>query len=357
MTRILVTGGAGFVGSAVALGLRQAYPGVTVVALDNLRRRGSELNRDRLKDAGVQFIHGDVRLHSDLSEAGQFDILIAASAEPSVSAGNRDKSRYTVDTNLAGTVNSLEAARREGASVLFISSSRVYPVEALRNLGIVEEQKRFSLSDFQSTRGASVSGISEGFGLSGHRSIYGATKLASEIMALEYSSAFDLPTVILRPGIISGAWQMGKVDQGVVSLWVARHLWGESLTYKGFGGSGKQVRDVLDVRDFVDLVGQLVFKLDDFTGETFNVGGGANGSVSLVELTQICTEITGQKLKMLSSKEESDVDVPIYVSDTRKIERELGWSPRLGLTETVETITDWLVSHEDVLRPTFLGED
>lgn len=357
MTRILITGGAGFVGSEVALGLKQAYPGVAIVVLDNLRRRGSELNRDRLKNAGVQFIHGDVRWQSDLSEVGQFDILIAASAEPSVSAGNRDKSRYTVDTNLGGTLSSLEAARRQGASVLFISSSRVYPVGALRNLAIVEEQKRFSLSDFQSIRGASVWGISEGFGLSGHRSIYGATKLASEIMALEYSSAFDLPTVILRPGIISGAWQMGKVDQGVVSLWVARHLWGESLTYKGFGGSGKQVRDVLDVRDFADLVAQLVLKLADFTGETFNVGGGAERSVSLLELTEICVESTGRKLQMLRSPEESTVDIPVYVSDIRKIEEELGWSPNLELAETVETITAWLMSHEELLRPTFLGED
>ena len=243
-TRILITGGAGFVGSNLALALKRRSDDVTIAAFDNLRRRGSDLAVNRLGAGGVDFIHGDVRSVDDLADVGAFDLLLECSAEPSVHAGYDGSPTYVIQTNLLGTANCLEAARRNGADLIFFSTSRVYPIESLRALPLERSGSRLIVPvDGQGT-GWSAKGIAEDFPLTGYRSMYGATKLASELLIDEYRAMYGLRAIVNRCGVISGPWQMGKVDQGFVVLWAARHLFGGSLQYIGFGGEGLQVRDV-----------------------------------------------------------------------------------------------------------------
>jgi CDP-paratose 2-epimerase len=176
--RILVTGGAGFVGANLGLSLAARHPDWEVVALDNLMRRGSELNLARLRDAGIEFVHGDVREPGDLAAAGAFDAMLECSAEPSVLAGFADAS-YSVQTNLLGAFNCLERARQEDAFVVFLSTSRVYPVAPQLELALEETGTRYELAEEQQVAGAGPQGISEDFPMPGARTLYGATKLAA----------------------------------------------------------------------------------------------------------------------------------------------------------------------------------
>ena len=132
--RVLVTGGAGFIGGSVAISLAERHPDWEITAFDNLRRRGAELNLPRLRDAGIRFVHGDVRVLDDLGSASPIDALVECSAEPSALAGVNGSPGYAVHSNLLGAYNCLELARRHGAYLLFLSTSRVYPVAPLRSL-------------------------------------------------------------------------------------------------------------------------------------------------------------------------------------------------------------------------------
>lgn len=254
MQCILVTGGAGFVGARIAVGLREQGVAARVVALDNLKRRGSELNLNRLRAAGVEFLHGDIRQPADIAAAGAVDCIIECSAEPSVLAGYDGSPEYVAHTNLTGTLHCLEHARRHGAAVLFLSTSRVYPIAAIAGLRYRETETRFELLPEQDLPGVSESGIAENFPLEGPRSLYGATKLCSELILQEYLEMYGLRGVINRCGVIAGPGQMGKVDQGVAVLWMARHLYGGALQYIGYGGAGRQVRDLVHVDDILRLV-------------------------------------------------------------------------------------------------------
>src|ERR1035438_2126950 len=167
---ILVTGGAGFVGSSLALALKRQFPDLQIVALDNLHRRGSELNLPRLAAANIRFVHGDVRSQEDLKDLPEtFDLIIECSAEPSAQAGYHGSPEYLIQTNLVGCFHCLELARRTGADFIFVSTSRVYPVEKLQALSLRDEEARLVLDDAQPYPGASGFGISEDFPLDGAR--------------------------------------------------------------------------------------------------------------------------------------------------------------------------------------------
>jgi CDP-paratose 2-epimerase len=349
--RILITGGAGFVGSSLALTLRRELPGVEVCAFDNLRRRGSELALSRLRHGHVRFVHGDVRAADDVASAGPFDLLIECSAEPSVHAGYEDAPAYVIQTNLLGTVHCLEAARRHQADVIFLSTSRVYPIERLRALPLERRAERFELPETGSGPGWSAKGISAEFPLPGHRSMYGATKLASELLIDEYRAMYRLRTVIDRCGVVAGPWQMGKVDQGFIVLWAARHLFGGPLDYVGFGGEGLQVRDVLHVSDLCDLIRLQVTDLARYNGGVFNVGGGYDRSVSLRELTAMCRERAGRPVPVGSDETTRAADVPYYITDNSQITAASGWAPRRGLGDVVDDVFAWLREHRATLSP------
>lgn len=352
--RILITGGAGFVGSNLAVLFKNKYPSAEIFAFDNLHRRGSELNLKRFAALGIKFIHGDIRQKSDFDVlTGSFDLFLECSAEPSVLAGLDGKPQYTLDTNLMGTLNCLDWSRGRVGSFIFLSTSRVYSVRPLKEIGLKPSLKRFEITDNQQFPGVSEHGVSEVFPTHLPRSLYGATKLASEIILQEYVETYRLNAVINRCGVIAGAGQFGKVDQGVFTYWVVRHLLQRPLAYTGFGGTGLQVRDLLHPRDLFRLIELQLASMPQICGEVFNVGGGMKGSVSLSEYTDLCREITGKTTEIRNDAESSSVDIPLYISDNRKVQNRLGWLPALSPRDIVDDIHNWAVEYRSDLESIF----
>jgi CDP-paratose 2-epimerase len=343
--RILITGGAGFVGSHLALSFKRDKPDSEVIAFDNLKRRGSELALRRLAAGGIEFRHGDIRNPEDLADTGSLDLLVECSAESSVQAGLYGGERYLINTNLIGTINCLDHARRHDAAVVFLSTSRIYPIAPLRELPLVPTETRFVIPESNTGPGWSARGITEGFPLIGSRSLYGATKLCSELIIAEYVALYGLRAVINRCGVLTGPWQMGKVDQGFVVLWAARHLFGGALSYNGFGGAGLQVRDVLHVGDLYRLIHKQVAQIARHSGKIYNVGGGADCSVSLLELTEVCVGQTGQHLVITSQPQTNAVDIPYYITDSTAVAAATGWRPRLSISDILDDIFEWLRDH------------
>jgi CDP-paratose 2-epimerase len=351
--KIVVTGGAGFIGSSICLHLKSVYPEYQIIAFDNLKRRGSELNLADLKKAGVSFIHGDIRNLEDLDAIHGFDVMIEASAEPSVLAGLDSNPNYVIQNNLSGSINCFNACLKHKAKIIFLSTSRVYPIHSIENARYIEEISRFSLCPDQSEAGISAAGISEALRLDGPRSFYGATKLSSEYLLQEYAAFYDLQTAITRFSVVAGPRQMGKSDQGVATLWMASHFFKRDLKYIGNGGSGKQVRDFLHINDLVALIDKQVHTTEKFTGKIYNAGGGLENSLSLLEMTELCQEITGNTLSMEKVPDARMADVRIYISDNSKINNEIGWKPMHTARETFEDIYLWIKNNEQMLKPLF----
>ncbi len=353
--RIVVTGGAGFVGATLAVAFKQRHPETEVIAFDNLRRRGSELNLAKLQNAGVSFVHGDVRSPDDLNSLAKPDLILECSAEPSAQAGYGGSPAYLIDTNLAGCFHCLELARRSKSAIVFISTSRVYPYRLLNDLRFEEDATRYVLSSDQDLAGASEHGIAEAFPLDGPRSLYGMTKLAAELMVIEYGDAYGLPYVIDRCGLLTGPGQMAKSDQGVIALWMAAHYFKKDLAYIGFGGSGKQVRDFLHVDDLFDAVYEQTGNLDRYGGKIFNLGGGLQNSLSLLETTALCEEITGNRIHFEKRPENRPADVRVYLTDYRLYAGLTGWRPARDARSTLGSIFDWIRAEEGSLRRVFFG--
>jgi len=347
--RILITGGAGFVGSNFAIKLKQRNPLFDIAVLDNLKRRGSELNLPRLKEKEIRFIQGDVRNPEDFEEVQGFDLLIECSAEPSVLAGINSSPKYLLNTNLIGTINCLEEVRKNNAKIIFLSTSRIYPIESINNFEFKETESRFIFSGEQ--KGASSKGIREDFPLEGARSLYGATKLCSEHLVEEYIDSFGIGGIINRCGVITGPWQMGKVDQGVIVLWVAKHIYGGKLSYIGYGGEGKQVRDFIHIDDLFNLIELQINNFERFNKGTFNIGGGLENSTSLKELTKVCQEITGNKIEIDSITQNRKLDLRWFITDSTKIKSIIDWTPKKDLRQTVKAIHEWIIKNKEELRP------
>ena len=347
MDRLLITGGAGFVGSNLAVTLAARHPNWQILALDNLYRRGSELNLPRLEQAGVEFVRGDVRKPEELQRLPGISALIECSAEPSVMSGVDGDTGYLVHTNLTGAYNCLELARRDGAFIVFLSTSRVYPVAPQVELNLEEGPTRFEIAAEQKVAGISPAGISEAFPMDGPRTLYGATKLAAELLIEEYRAGFGVPAVIDRCGVIAGPWQMGKVDQGVFTHWMLAHHFGNPLSYIGFGGKGKQVRDLLHVEDLVNLVERQLLDPAKWDGITTNVGGGRECSLSLLETTEICRRLTGNEVPIEPVEQTRAGDVPIYLSDCAKIFSLDKWRPQRNAEQVLADIHDWIAADEE----------
>ena len=351
MKRILITGGCGFVGATLATSFKTKYPDYHIIAFDNLKRRGSELNIPRLKAMGIEFVHGDIRNAEDFHDLPEVDLVIEAAAEPSVLAGLEGSTGYLLNTNLQGTIHCLEYARRSKAQFIFLSTSRIYPMTTIDQIRYREEETRFVLEENQTIPGVSPLGLSEQFPLEGSRSLYGASKLASELMVTEYDALLGVPAVINRCGVITGPYQMGKVDQGVVVLWVAKHFWNQKLGYFGYGGTGKQVRDMLHADDLFRLVDWQAHHLEEVRGQIFNAGGGPEVSVSLLELTALCEEITGNRIDIQRVAETRAADIPWYVTDNSKITKTMGWKPEKTPKDIIFDIYNWIRENESALKP------
>ena len=176
--------------------------------------------------------------------------------------------------------------------------------------------------------------------------MYGASKLAAELLLTEH----DVPWTINRCGVVAGPWQMGKVDQGVFTHWMLSAILGRPLRYIGYGGTGKQVRDLLHVEDLVDLVErQLTEPREAWDRRTFNVGGGRTGSLSLLETTALCEEISGNAMDVTAAGESRAGDVRVYLSDCSRLLAHTDWRPRRTPRDVLQDIHDWVREHEDLV--------
>ena len=347
--RILITGGAGFIGSTLAVTLAERRPEWDLVAVDNLYRSGSELNLSRLETAGVHFERIDVRDREALLGLGSFEAIFEGAAEPAVGAQASAAGREAlVETNLVGAWNCLELAAVSGAHFIAMSTSRVYPVETIDALKLSSDPQRPRIEAGQDVPGASPDGISEDFPLAGTRTLYGAGKLAGELLAAEYRSA-GVAVTTNRCGVVAGPWQMARADQGVFAHWVMCHRFERPLAYIGYGGTGLQVRDVLHVDDLVDLLELQLLDREHWDGAVVNVGGGAANSLSLLETTQLCRELTGRSIAVGSVPETRPGDIPIYVSDCSRLFSMTDWRPSHSPRETLEDIVTWVDAHADDL--------
>jgi CDP-paratose 2-epimerase len=236
--------------------------------------------------------------------------------------------------------------------VIFLSTSRVYPVAAQERLAYREADTRFELSDEQPVAGASALGVAEAFPLAGARTLYGASKLAAELLLAEFADTYAIRTAIDRCGVVAGPWQLGKVDQGVFTHWMLSFYFGRPLSYFGYGGTGKQVRDLLHVFDLVDLVEDQLVRPEHWDATTFNVGGGRAASLSLVETSALCREITGRDVEIGSVAETRAGDVRVYLSDCSALFEHSEWRPRRTPRDVLQDIFGWIREHEPLVRDT-----
>ena len=333
--KILITGGAGFVGSNLAVYLSES--GFDVSVIDNLVRRGSELNIPRLRDAGVSFRHGDVRNAEDLFDA-KADVVLDTAAQPSAIDGYKNPT-FDFSNNVVCVANVLEMCRRIGAGLIFWSTNKVYPLSSVHAQEIQEYATRY-VSSFPIDEKTPLDG--------GDRSIYGMTKVMSDLMVQEHADAFSIPAVINRFSCLCGPWQWGKPEQGWVAWWLIAHQLGLPLTYIGY--KGKQVRDVLYMSDLCRLIELQIQKLGKGGAEVYNVGGGKYSSLSLVECTALCQQITGECVPITFESEPRRADFSVYISDTRKVEKTYNWYPTVLAEDALELIDRWVVNNLDTLR-------
>jgi CDP-paratose 2-epimerase len=346
--KILITGGAGFIGSNLAVRFRGVFSDAVIVAMDNLYRRGSELNLPRLRENEIQFHWGDIR-DPDTFPNEPFDFIVECSAEPSILAGQDGHPRYLIQTNLLGAFHCLEKARLWKSGFLFLSTSRVYPVARLESHPWGEHETRFVWKD-HGTAGITARGVQETLDMRGTRSLYGFTKYAVEQLIEEYCNAYGLRAVVNRCGVIAGPWQFGKVDQGIASLWVMAHYFKKSLSYLGYGGSGKQVRDFLHIDDLCDLI---VEQLQDFArweGWVGNVSGGFENSASLGELTALCCEVTGRTTSITPGAVTRPNDLRIFIGDCTNLFQRTNWRPRKRVRSIIADTAAWVHDNESLLR-------
>lgn len=348
MSTVLITGGCGFIGSNLAVAFRQQ--GARVIALDNLSRRGSEILKERVLAAGVEFVRGDIRDPQDLAQVqGPVDLMIECSAEPSVLVGvDGNDAEFMVQNNLVGSLHCFEFARRRNIPVIFLSTSRVYPYDLINRQSFREEATRFVPTG--SGPGFGPEGVGLDYPMDGARSLYGATKLASEIMLQEYSRQYDLPAVITRCGVVAGPWQLGKQDQGVFTHWLVSHLLRRPLAFIGFGGRGKQVRDLLHIDDLIELVLLQSRQIGGFRGDIFPAGGGTHSSLSLLEATDLCQRLTGNRMPLGSQPANRPADVIWFVTDNRVTTERLGWRPTRTAEDILRDIRDWLAAQPGLLQ-------
>jgi CDP-paratose 2-epimerase len=348
--KLLITGICGFVGSSLAQYFRATSPDWEIHGLDNFIRPGSERNRLELKRLGVKVRHADLRCASDFETLPAVDAVIDAAANPSVLAGidGSTSSRQLVEHNLAGTINLLEYCKAHRSSFLLLSTSRVYSIPPLAALPMKVVDEAFVPDPSHPwPTGISAEGLDETFSTTAPVSLYGSTKLASEALALEYGEAFGFPVWINRCGVLAGAGQFGRADQGIFAYWL--HSWkqGRTLRYIGFDGQGHQVRDCLHPNDLARLlISQL--SCGENRERIVHVSGGAAQALSLRQLSAWCAERWGQQAVASDPKPRS-FDLPWVVLDSRKARDLWDWKPEKSMSSILEEIArqaetepDWL---------------
>ena len=341
--KILITGICGFAGTSIAKTLLQSHTNLQIFGLDNFSRKGSELNTSQLTDLGIDLIRGDIRSQSDIDALPKADWVIDCAANPSVLAGldGQSSSRQLMEHNLIGTINLLKYCKRHKSGLILLSTSRVYSASELASLQVESSDQRFELSNSH-VAGISDSGISEDFPTSAPLSLYGASKLASETLILEYGESFGFPVWINRCGVLAGTGQFGKADQGIFSFWIHSFRENKHLKYIGFNGTGHQVRDALHPNDLVPLLSRQMLEPDWEAPKIINLGGGVQNSLSLKELSSWCEDRFGQN-KVLASQDERPMDAPWIVMDSTTAQNAWNWH----VETKIEDILDEIAEHAE----------
>jgi CDP-paratose 2-epimerase len=350
--KVLITGVCGFTGSTLAQTFQELDPTVELCGVDNLLRSGSEQNRMQLKACGVRIFHGDVRCPSDLDVLPKVQWVIDAAASASVLSGigGYVSSRQLLEHNLVGTINVLEYSRRNSAGFILLSTSRVYSIAPLVKLSLTVENEAYRPQlDARSVVGLSTDGIAENFPTTPPVSLYGSTKLASEILALEYGEAFGLPIWINRCGVLAGTGQFGQPDQGIFSFWINSYVRRRPLRYIGFGGRGYQVRDCLHPSDVAALVWRQMQSPDRKVNRVLNVAGGVQSAISLAQLSAWCAERFG-KHNVEHDSGSRPYDVPWIVLDSAMARRQWDWQPTMSVEQILEEIAQHAETHPEWLE-------
>jgi CDP-paratose 2-epimerase len=350
--KILITGICGFTGSILARTLQEFDSGIELWGIDNLLRAGSEQNRAPLRASGVHLLHGDVRSPSDLDMVPEVQWVIDAAASPSVLAGvNGDSSsRQLLEHNLVSSINLLEFCKRTGAGLILLSTSRVYSIAPLVNLPVTIENEAYRPQlDSYCIVGLSSEGVAENFPTTPPLSLYGATKLASELIALEYVEAFGLPIWINRCGVLAGAGQFGRPDQGIFAFWINSYLRRWPLNYIGFDEQGHQARDCLHPRDVAALVWKQMKSPDRQVERVQNVGGGVASAMSLAQLSSWCAARFG-KHAVGRDAASRPYDVRWLVLDAARATRNWDWRPAFSVEQILEEIAAHAEAHPEWLE-------
>jgi CDP-paratose 2-epimerase len=352
--RVLITGVCGFVGATLARGLREGWPDLEIIGLDSFVRAGSELNRAPLRELGVQVRHGDVRNPSDLEALPRCEWILDAAANPSVLAGvdGKTSSRQLIEHNLIGTINMLELAKGWRSGLIILSTSRVYSLRELAAIPVEVKGDQFVPNlEGKTVIGLSAQGVAEKFSTEPPLSLYGASKRASELLALEYGTAFDLPVFINRCGVLAGAGQFGKIDQGIFSFWIHSYCHGRPLKHIGFGGKGYQVRDCLHAADLLPLIARQMAKPDAKKPRILNVSGGVKGSASLRQLSAWCAQrFAGRRIA--GEEVTRPFDVAWLVLDSSLARGTWDWQPQTSLDAIWTEIAEHAGKHPAWLAAT-----
>tara|TARA_B100001057_G_scaffold494129_1_gene590064 strand:+ start:83 stop:1108 length:1026 start_codon:yes stop_codon:yes gene_type:complete len=334
--KILITGGCGFVGSNIAIYLKKKMKKVKIYSLDNLMRKGSVYNRNRLKKNNIKNFNINIEKYKKIKSLPKFNLIIDCCAEPAIEASLKEPDRV-FNTNLIGTFNILKKCLKDNTNVIFLSSSRVYSIEKLRRM--------VKNLDIKKTLPIKKK-INELFETNSASSLYGFTKISSEKLIKEFFYVNKLKYIINRFGVISGPWQFGKQDQGFVSLWVARHFFKKNLSYIGFGGHGNQVRDVIHIKDVCEILYLQIKKLNKINNKIFNIGGGSKNTISLKNLTTKCQSLTKNKIKIKRVKKTSVFDIPYFVTDNSKVFNFYKWKPSNNIDLILNDIYKWLMKNK-----------
>ena len=343
--KVLVTGGAGFVGSHVAE--FYAKKGEDVSVIDNLSRAETLAKADKTKRAifynwnylkhtydNIILTKGDIRNKRQVEKMTlDVDLIIHTAAQVAVTTSIQDP-LTDFETNALGTLNVLEAARRSknAPAIVYCSTNKVYG-ENVNDIPTMERETRHVFSDKKFEKG-----IPETFptDLCAHTP-YGCSKISGDIYTQDYSKTYGLNTGIFRMSCIYGPRQFGNEDQGWVAHFAISTLQNKRLTIYG---DGKQVRDVLFVNDLVQAFDLFFKKRKKVSGDVFNIGGGPENTLSLIELLSLLQRVTGKRCKV-EFKNWRAGDQKVYVSDISKAEEKLGWKPTVNTLNGIKNFVAW----------------
>ncbi len=338
---VLITGGAGFIGSNAASRFLQR--GAQVTIYDNLSRRGSISNLDWLRAQyganSFTLIHADLREADRLAEAarGQ-DVILHYAGQVTVTTSVQNP-RGDFEDNALGTFNALEAARLSESNPIFLYSSTNKVYGGMEHIALVERDNRYAYRDYPH-------GISEELPLDFH-SPYGCSKGTGDQYVRDYARIYGLRTVVFRQSAIYGPRQFGIEDQGWLAWFMIAAVTGKPITIYG---DGKQVRDVLYVDDLIDAYELAIEKIDRTAGQIFNVGGGANNALSIWTETGLLLEKIMGRAIPVKWGDWRPGDQRICVMDIRKAQSMLGWSPKVGTTEGVQKLYQWIVENRNLFE-------